>query len=389
MKIDYASSAMDAQDFAELFENSPKMPGQQAQKYNRLMIQGLAENGVSVRAVTARPVTSANCAAKFLSAKDIKHGKVKYHYCSVPNVKGIKILWQTVSSFVTVLFGGCDAVVVDVLNASVAYGAVMAASLRKKQRIGIVTDLPELMVTGTDKNHVKLVRKIMQKCTGYVLLTEAMNEPVNPTHKPYVVVEALCDSSIKPQKIEKETIGKTKKCMYAGLLDARYGVKDMVEGFILADIPNTELHVYGNGPYVPELQKTVQKHSNVIYHGTAMNDEVVRAEMNADLLINPRPTGEEFTKYSFPSKNMEYMASGTPVLTTNLPGMPEDYKPYVYLIEDETPEGIAYMIKSVLEFPDLTRINKGMDAQRYVLEKKNNIYQSNRVLSMLKTECAK
>lgn len=55
MRIDYASSAMDAQDFANLFENSPKAPGQQAQKFNRLMIQGLAENGAVVRAVTARP----------------------------------------------------------------------------------------------------------------------------------------------------------------------------------------------------------------------------------------------------------------------------------------------------------------------------------------------
>lgn len=114
MRIDYASSAMDAQDFANLFENSPKAPGQQAQKFNRLMIQGLAENGAVVRAVTARPVTGTNCPSKFLSANSVQRGKVRYHYCSVLNVKGIKILWQTVSAFVTVLFGGCDAVVTDV-----------------------------------------------------------------------------------------------------------------------------------------------------------------------------------------------------------------------------------------------------------------------------------
>ena len=80
MKIDYASSAMDAQDFTKLFENSPQTPGQQAQKYNRLMIQGLAANGAEVRAVTARPVTGANCHSKFLSAKNVRHEKVQYHY---------------------------------------------------------------------------------------------------------------------------------------------------------------------------------------------------------------------------------------------------------------------------------------------------------------------
>ena len=58
----------------------------------------------------------------------------------------------------------------------------------------------------------------------------------------------------------------------------------------------------------------------------------VAEELKATLLVNPRPTTEEFTIYSFPSKNMEYMASGTPLLTTKLPGMPEEYHQYVLAI---------------------------------------------------------
>lgn len=381
--IDYVSSAMDAMDFAELFRNSSKTPGQQAQKYNRLIIEGLAENGLSVRAVTVRPVTVENYSGKYLSARNLRSGRVCYHYCSVLNVKGIKILWQTVSAFCAVLLGGCDAVVMDVLNASAAYGAAMAARLRRKPCIGIVTDLPELMVTGTNQNHVKLVRKITRKCSGFVLLTEAMNGPINPEHKPYVIVEALCDSSIKPQAEDQPRKKDTVKCMYAGLLDVRYGVKTMVDGFILADLPDTELHIFGDGPYVDELQKVSQAYPNVVYHGVAMNDEVVRKETCADLLINPRPTHEAFTKYSFPSKNIEYMASGTPVLTTNLSGMPEEYKPFVYLIDDESEAGIARAIRNTLSIPWNEREKKGLDAQSFVLEKKSNVVQCKRILSLL------
>lgn len=383
MKIDYASSAMDAQDFTKLFENSLRTPGQQAQKYNRLMLQGLAANGAEVRAVTARPVTDANCRDKFLPVQRVQCEKVQYHYCSVLNVKGIKVVWQSLAAFFTVLFGGCDAVITDVLNASVAYGAITAARLRKKPCIGIVTDLPELMVTGINQGHIKLVRKVMKKCTGYVLLTETMNESVNPKHKPYVIVEALCDSEIQSRESKRKKNNCVKRCMYAGLLDARYGVKDMVDGFILADIPDAELHIYGSGPYAEELKKIVQQHPKVIYHGTAMNDEVVCAEMDADLLINPRPTHEEFTKYSFPSKNMEYMASGTPVLTTDLPGMPDDYKPYVYLIKEESTQGIAYALTQVLSLDVKTRKKKGIAAQSFVLGSKNNIEQSKKVLRMM------
>lgn len=381
MKIDYASSAMDAQDFTKLFENSLRTPGQQAQKYNRLMIQGLAANGVEVRAVTARPVTGANCHSKFLSVQSVRHEKVQYHYCSVLNVKGLKVIWQSLTAFLSVLLGGCDALVTDVLNASVAYGAVTAAHLRKKPCIGIVTDLPELMVTGTNREHIKLVRTVIQKCTGYVFLTEAMNGPINPEYKPYVIVEALCDSEIKPQETQRN--GGTKKCLYAGLLDVRYGAKDMVDGFVLADMADAELHVYGSGPYAEELQATARQHPNVVYHGIAMNDEVVRAEMDADLLINPRPTNEEYTKYSFPSKNMEYMASGTPVLTTNLPGMPEEYKDYVYLFDDESVQGMAKRIREVLSLLPEELHEKGLSAKEFVLKEKNNIYQAKKIIELI------
>lgn len=386
MKIDYASSAMDAQDFTKLFENSPHIPGQQAQKYNRLIIQGLAANGAEVRTVTARPVTSANCRSKFLPAQSVQRDKVQYHYCSVLNVKGLKVIWKSLTAFFVVLLGGCDAIITDVLNASVAYGTVTAARLCKKPCIGIVTDLPELMVTGTNQKHIKLVRKVMQKCTGYILLTEAMNEEVNPEHKPYVIIEALCDSKIRPQDARKKDDDGTKKCMYAGLLDVRYGVKDMVDGFILAGMPDVELHIYGSGPYVEELKATAQQHPSVVYHGTAMNDEVVRAEMDADLLINPRPTHEEFTKYSFPSKNMEYMASGTPVLTTKLPGMPSEYYPYVYLFDDESIKGMAKTFKKVLSMPKVQLQRKGRKAQQFVLEKKNNIIQAKKVIDLISWE---
>lgn len=383
MKIDYASSAMAEEDFVLLFEKSLNPPGQQAQKFNRLMLQGLAENNVSVRAVTARPVTGTNCKKKYLTSQNVQRKKVRYHYCSVLNVRGIKIIWQIITSFFTILRGNCDAVVVDVLNASVAYGAVMAAHVRRRPCVGIITDLPELMVTGTNQKHAKMVRKIIKKCTAYVLLTEAMNDSVNLTNKPYVIVEALCDSTVSPLINKKKENKWPKICMYAGLLDARYGVKDMVEGFVLADMKEVELHIYGNGSYSDELKKIAQEHSNVIYHGIAMNNEVVRAEMEADLLINPRPTHEEFTKYSFPSKNMEYMVSGTPVLTTDLPGMPEDYKSYVYLIEKEDSTGIAKALKKVFSLEENVRDKRGKDAQQYVLQYKNNIAQSKKVLHLI------
>ena len=384
LRVDYVSSAMDARDFAELFSNSSNPPGQQAQKFNRLMIQGLAGNGVEVHAISGRPVTSSNCGKKFLRATSRIDGNITYQYGSVLNIRGIKNLWQMASAYFAVLKDakkGRTAVVCDVLNASIAYGASLAAKRKRIPFIGIVTDLPELMVTGTRKDHVRLVRKVLENCTGYIPLTEAMDQKINPDHKPYVVVEGLCDVNMR--MAEKKAASGVRKCMYAGLLDARYGVKAMVDGFLLAKVPNAELHVYGQGPYVDELKEIADTHHEVIYHGVAMNEEVVSAELEASLLINPRPTHEEFTKYSFPSKNMEYMASGTPVLTTKLPGMPPDYYPYVFLVNDESAEGMAKAYRDVLEKTEEELSEKGKQAKQFVLSEKNNVAQAKKAVRLI------
>ena len=384
MLIDYVSSAMDENDFKELFKESPKMPGQQAQKYNRLMIEGLAANGVEVYAVSGRPVTRMNYQGKYLPKQTTQKAKISWKYGSVLNIPIIKNIWQMVSTYSTV-YKDCkakdSAVVIDVLNASIAYGAALAAKRRNRPCIGVVTDLPELMVTGTNRGHVWLVKTIMRNCTGFVFLTEAMNTVVNTEKKPHVIIEALCD--INMQIAERKTGGDIKKCMYAGLLDARYGVKTLVEGFILADIPNAELHLFGDGPYVEELSETICKHNNVFYHGTVLNDVIVKEELEATLLINPRPTHESFTRYSFPSKNMEYMSTGTPVLTTKLPGMPDEYVPYVYLIEKEDVTGVADALKSVLMLPREELFAKGQSAKLFVLNNKNNQSQASALLSII------
>lgn len=387
MIISYVSTAMDQEDFAQLFTDKKTMPGQQGPKFNRLLMEGLVANGMEVHACTGRPVTRGNCARKFLpSIKHVKNDKFVYLYGSILNLPIVKNIWQMIATYFAIcreVRKGSAVVICDVLNASIALGASIAAKHKKIPCIGIVTDLPELMVTGVNQKHVKAVEAIIDKCTGYVFLTEAMNEKLNLTHKPYVIIEGLCDANMirsEKKKTESKTV---RKCMYAGLLDARYGVKMMVEGFLRADLPRVELHIYGNGPYAAELTKVAQEHSNVVYHGTVMNDIVIQAELEADLLINPRPTHEEFTRYSFPSKNMEYMATGTPVLTTDLPGMPEEYKQYVYLLKDETEDGVCQALIQIFNEPDKERSEKGEEAKHFVIKKKNNVRQAKKIVKLI------
>lgn len=148
---------------------------------------------------------------------------------------------------------------------------------------------------------------------------------------------------------------------------------------------NIRLKLFGSGPFVDELKERYCKEDKrVMYMGVAPNKEVVEAELAASLLVNPRPTHEEFTKYSFPSKNIEYMASGTPLLTTKLPGMPKEYYPYVFLIENETTEGYSQALAEALTKTDEELFEYGARAKSFVLDKKNSCEQARRVIELIK-----
>ena len=140
--------------------------------------------------------------------------------------------------------------------------------------------------------------------------------------------------------------------------------------------------IYGSGPFVKELKEDIKKDSRIEYRGVAPNDEVMKAEYAASVLVNPRPTKEDFTKYSFPSKNIEFMSTGRPLLTTKLPGMPVEYYPFVYLFESETLDGYKVTLKNVLEkgYDELEK--KGKEAQQWVLENKNNVIQTKRIVEL-------
>ena len=126
-----------------------------------------------------------------------------------------------------------------------------------------------------------------------------------------------------------------------------------------------------------------ESNSNVKYFGVQPNKHIVEQQLKASLLLNPRLTDAEYVKYSFPSKTMECMASGTPLLTTKLPGMPKDYYPYVYFFEDERVEGMLGAFRTVLSKSDEELHSFGANAKAFVMEKKTNLVQAKKLIEFI------
>lgn len=361
---------------------------QQAQKYNQLLMEGIVENGGSVFSVSTRPINRSMTKQLFFRGERETENGIDYHYIPFFNIKLLRELSVFIGVFFKIFFSKYNSkktvVVCDCLNIAASVSVITAATLRRYKTIGIVTDVPGHSYSKSFSRSAKFNLAIMQKFDSYLLLTEPMSQIVNPHNRPFIVLEGHSDIAMRKVVNTVEGKGKKRVCLYAGSLRKIYGIQMLVEGFLAAAIPDTELHIYGEGDYVNELQDLILHEKSVKYFGVASNSDIVKAEIEATLLINPRPSHEEYTRYSFPSKNMEYMASGTPVLTTRLPGMPEDHKPYVYFIEQENAEGIKIALEQVLSQDAQTLHEFGMKAKEFVLAEKNNCSQAAKVLDFLR-----
>lgn len=390
LNIKYASCMCSENKFKELFGNSENKPAQQVQKYHRTMVNGLYMcDGVNIKALSMLPINETNCNRKYIKKSKENVNGLQILYISILNIKVIKRLHSLIYGFILGLknIKNEDILIVDVLNISFCLGITLAAKINNVYIIGIITDIPDILFGNRGTLSARLGNCIISTCNAYLLLTEAMNEKVNnKCEKPYVVIEGQVDDNMMndlktlPVKYTKKT------CMYTGSLNKIHGIQYMVEGFIDANIENSELRLYGDGDFVPEIIKISNEHPNIIYEGVKLNSYIVKEQKRATLLINPRPTNEEFAKYSFPSKNMEYMASGTPILTTCLPGMPKEYYPYVFLLEEENKEGMCKSLTKILnEKPELL-LKKGKEALEYVLRNKTGRIQAQKIIEMINNE---
>jgi len=383
MHILYAVTVCSDRIYNQLFSGVKVKPAFQSQKYHRLLIEGLAAH-VKVDVVANPPVNRSNLQEAFRKLPREEEGGATYHHLPAFRNSLLKLAAMALGTFFkTLTLARKDtAVVVDCLNRTTALFALLAAKLRRCRCVGILTDLPDML--GGSSFSKRMANFVVRHCTDYVLLTQAMNDYIQNGSKPYVILEGHADITMEEKIPSMEKKNGMRTVFYAGGVSRQYGLEMLTEGFRKADLPNTRLEIYGPGDYVEDLKKIAREDPRIFYGGMLMNSEIVDREQQATLLVNPRPTHEEFVKYSFPSKTMEYMASGTPVLTTRLPGMPEEYCPYVSFIEEETVDGVAEALKRVLAASDEDLFRQGCDARRFVLKERNNVVQAEKLLELLK-----
>lgn len=252
----------------------------------------------------------------------------------------------------------------------------------------MITDLPSLSLTEykgikgyLKTSEKKLAMNIVGRADGYIYITKQMAEVIAPK-KPYHIMEVLVDTDILQNNLKCK---KQRALMYAGTLYKKYGI-DMLLNIYEKLNTDYELWIMGAGDYEEEIKKRAQNNPKIKFFGVLSREEILSREREATLLVNVRNPQDEYTKYSFPSKMIEYMLSGTPIITTKLPGFPQEYDDYLYYCENYELEEMVATFKRILNLPSEELNRKGLAASDFVIKQKNCVKQMGEMIDFIKAQ---
>ena len=364
--------------FDELLATDIGMPVQ-TQRFGWAVVDALQRAGVEVSVVSAAPALDypKNSRILFGRARFRAHG-VEGVAIPFVNVIGIKHVSRYLSSL---LLGHREArrrkpsaVIVHGVHSPFIWSALRVGHRFGIPVIVIMTDAPSQRTQHDSKlswrmKHAdrRLILSGLRRVDGVITLTSALAEDFAPG-RPSLLMEGIARPL--PLLDEVQAVQGSpvtdRYVVYAGGLREEYGVGELVRSVAMS-VGDWKLRVYGRGPLQPEIEAAAAASDRVVFGGLADTGELARAYAEADLLVNPRPVHPDFTRYSFPSKILEYMAAGRPVLTTELPEIPEDYVPHLNLADDDA-ASMARAIDRIMQQSRADLDDVGSAVKKFIIE---------------------
>lgn len=392
MKILYFGTACDEQWYERCLRRCRRRPSVAAPTFERALLSGLAENGAQVEILAFPMIPS------FPARTPLWFGGQKETVCGYPcrplrtlNIPVLKQLtrradarrqmraWmrENAADGILLTYSIPPFLANDMLRLAKRYGVKTVAIVGDLLRDMYINEKSGVL-SALKRAYLAPAMRVQGAFDGYIYLTQAMRDEVAPA-KPYIVMEAIAPPlpQTRPQK-------KTRAILYAGMLHEKYGILRLLEAFDLLKAEDIEIWLCGDGTAAEEIRRRAAQDERIRLFGTLPRERVLQMERQAAILVDPRCAGERFTAYSFPSKIVEYMASGTPVVCGKLAGIPAEYFPYLTAAEDDTCAALAEKMAYLLALSDDERERIGARSRDFVLREKNPCRQAQRVLAFLK-----
>lgn len=227
----------------------------------------------------------------------------------------------------------------------------------------------------------KVAKKYIPQLDGRIVINENIVDYYAPD-RDYLLVDGGVNNqvvgnlfSLAPSKSEKFVF------VLAGMLWDQNGTKLALNTLEKYSDLNIDIYFAGKGNDVELIEQKAKNDSRIHYVGMLNMEQLFKLYEKADVLLNLRI--EEDIDFHFPSKLLEYLATGKHVLSTPVAHAERDYGEYMTVLTDITPDGLAFSINSIISIGKKEIFEKGKKARTYMLEKRNWKTRTNEIVEYM------
>jgi glycosyltransferase involved in cell wall biosynthesis len=213
-------------------------------------------------------------------------------------------------------------------------------------------------------------KRMIPKVEGLLIANQAIVDDFAPDRHSLLMEGGVMDSLVCRFEERPRIVDDSFHLVYAGQLSVLNGVTLLLDALKQINLKNLKVSILGGGEYAERVKEAVEQDDRITYHGLLPHEEVLALYEQADLLVNLRRTNYQTHRYVFPSKVVECLATGRPLLSTCTGHVEKEFRDLVFMLRSETPEGLAEAIKELASMPKSEREEVGKRARDHVRENK-------------------
>ena len=186
--------------------------------------------------------------------------------------------------------------------------------------------------------------RALQRYDKVVGLTSNMREWLLPSQE-FLLMEGGIHWEDYEDIQPKKTCDGLVQFMFSGVLSNNKGISLLLEAVKL--VPEEfRLLITGKGPCEQEIRDAAQNDHRIEFLGQVPFEEYLARLKECDVLLNPMDMHYENNEYNFPSKFLEYLATGNLIISTKFTGWErfEENACFVDSEPEKLAESMRYMI---------------------------------------------
>jgi glycosyltransferase involved in cell wall biosynthesis len=166
---------------------------------------------------------------------------------------------------------------------------------------------------------VLMDRYVLKIAEGLVLISQYLKDKYDRRNQNLIPIQLIPISARCNRNNRKKPLGGPVKFAYAGSFAKKDGVENLIRAFkrVYRKNSNCMLLLTGAGMNLKEIKRQIEGNNVIKYLGYLEDNEFYEFLQEADVLCITR-TDSKFANAGFPFKLGEYLATGNPVITSNV-----------------------------------------------------------------------